>query len=144
MKTLTIDTEYFARISFWDKVAIDPNPYECWLWEGTTKPNGYPLVWDGASQKYAHRVAYTLSNGPITPGMAVDHMCRTPLCVNPKHLQVTTREANTDFNASKTHCPEGHPYDGDNTYSKPTGGRLCRSCRRTKSRAYKARKRAAK
>ena len=36
------------------------------------------------------------------------------------------------YNASKTHCPSGHPYDDANTYFVPSrpGGRYCLACRR--------------
>ena len=33
-------------------------------------------------------------------------------------------------NLNKTHCPQGHPYAGDNLYIDRTGGRECRICRR--------------
>lgn len=31
--------------------------------------------------------------------------------------------------ARKTHCPKGHPYEGDNLYLAPSGNRKCRACR---------------
>lgn len=40
----------------------------------------------------------------------------------------------TNVNASKTHCPENHPYDQENTYLTPSGTRMCRIC--TSSREY--------
>jgi len=43
-------------------------------------------------------------------------------------------------NAAKTHCPQGHPYEGDNLYINPVGHRICRQCGREKSqRQYLAR-----
>lgn len=42
-----------------------------------------------------------------------------------------------------THCPQGHPYSGDNlVIAKRTGQRCCRECGRTRSREYQRRKRA--
>lgn len=35
----------------------------------------------------------------------------------------------------RTHCPQGHPYDEENTRYTPTGGRQCRECRRAQSYA---------
>ena len=32
-------------------------------------------------------------------------------------------------NVAKTHCPKGHPYNEENTYTKPNGSRDCRICR---------------
>lgn len=34
----------------------------------------------------------------------------------------------------KTHCPQGHPYDNENTYISPKGDRRCRTCNREKHR----------
>jgi hypothetical protein len=46
--------------------------------------------------------------------------------------------------ASRTHCPQGHEYAGDNLYVYPDGARRhCRECGRADSRRYRARKRAA-
>lgn len=41
-----------------------------------------------------------------------------------------------------THCPQGHPYSGDNLYIRPTGARACRICRAADDRARKERKKA--
>lgn len=38
--------------------------------------------------------------------------------------------------SKKTHCPKGHPYDAANTYMRPSGGRVCRICRRAQQRAW--------
>ena len=40
------------------------------------------------------------------------------------------------FNKNKTHCPSGHEYTPENTYSPPSrpGQRYCRACQRTKNR----------
>jgi len=38
---------------------------------------------------------------------------------------------------SRTHCAQGHPFDGGNTYINPSNGwRLCRACRRENYRRY--------
>ena len=36
----------------------------------------------------------------------------------------------------KTHCPQGHAYDGSNTYVGPKGWRGCRACRAEASRRH--------
>lgn len=43
------------------------------------------------------------------------------------------------FQARKAHCPKNHPYDGENTYRPPTGGRECRACRAESRRRYQER-----
>jgi hypothetical protein len=77
----------------------------------------------------------------------LDLLCRNRRCVNPAHLEpVTTRqnllrgETFQAANAAKTECPQGHPYDDDNTYPIPNGGgRGCRKCRREADRRYRLR-----
>ena len=47
-------------------------------------------------------------------------------------------EHGTRANASKTHCPNGHAYDDENTYAYPgRSKRGCRTCRREYMRNYK-------
>lgn len=51
----------------------------------------------------------------------------------------------THYHATRTHCPRGHPYSGDNLYILPgSGGRVCRTCQRASYRRYVERKRARK
>lgn len=37
-----------------------------------------------------------------------------------------------------THCPQRHPYDDQNTYPRPNGGRGCKTCRRAAVRRHRA------
>jgi len=39
--------------------------------------------------------------------------------------------------ASKTHCPQGHPYTAGNTYVYPGGNRACNECRRAYRDAHR-------
>jgi hypothetical protein len=39
-----------------------------------------------------------------------------------------------------THCPQGHPYAGENLYLHPTGNLVCRLCSREANRRYQKRK----
>ncbi len=64
---------------------------ECWLWTGATTNSGYGLV---KGYKLAHRVAYTLFNGPIPHGQQIRHQCHVRRCVNPDHLLVGTAKDN--------------------------------------------------
>jgi DNA-binding XRE family transcriptional regulator len=56
---------------FWSRVAIGV-PGACWLWTRAVTT--------------AHRIAWTLTRGPIPPGLCVCHACDTPRCCNPTHL----------------------------------------------------------
>ena len=51
----------------------------------------------------SHRVTYTICYGPIPFGMVIDHMCRNPRCINPRHLQAVTQRENTRFIHSEEH-----------------------------------------
>lgn len=132
---------------FWEKVQKGPNH---WLWLGGKTPLGYGMIWDHSrqGQVMAHRLSWEISRGTKIPeGMVIDHLCRTPECVNPEHLEVVTVATNTARglagevggrrNRVKTHCPQGHPYSPENTYYYSGGRkRMCRTCsiRRTQER----------
>ena len=124
--------------SFWAKV----NKTEtCWLWTGANHGGGYGTVNIGGQFKYAHRLSYEWVVGPIPQGLELDHLCRTPACVNPAHLEPVTHRVNTlrgetfgAENVAKTHCAQGHPYDEANTFRPARGDRQCRECGRTRDR----------
>lgn len=64
----------------------------CWIWNGYADRNGYGRIHNGKTRtvEWAHRYSWTEANGPIPDRHHIDHMCQTPLCVNPGHLQVVT------------------------------------------------------
>lgn len=49
----------------------------------------------------------------------------------------------TYFNALKTHCPQGHAYDAENTRVAKSGKRHCRTCERVRIREAQRRRREA-
>lgn len=119
---------------FWSKVDLT---LTCWLWIGVTNHRGYGQFGKSGS---AHRFAYELLVGPIPEGLELDHLCRVRACVRPDHLEAVTHQENLrrgdNHQRSKTHCPQGHPYDEANTYRRPDGGRRCIAChRRTANQA---------
>lgn len=132
---------------FWAKVELPDPETGCMAWTGVKIRCGYGRFWLGGSMYLAHRVAWTLVNGPIPPGLVIDHLCRNRACVNPLHLEVVTNRENTVrgelWQREVTNCPAGHAYDEANTYRNPRGSRRCRTCQREHERAYRLRKRLA-
>lgn len=115
----------------------DPNT-GCRLWAGANRPpSGYGVLMVDGTMKYAHRVAYELSKGPIPDGLQVDHLCRTPACVNPAHLEAVTQTENRRrcVNVQRTSCRHGHEMTPENT-AIVSGRRLCRQCGRDRSKAH--------
>lgn len=154
---------------FWSYVNKDgpipakrPDLGPCWMWLGgrkSTKWNygcfhlGY--VQGRAIKVAAHRFLYVIEVGPVAEGLELDHLCITPLCVRPSHLEAVTPLVNKqrapNYLANATVCKRGHPLSGTNviwrkTYKpSPTGlMRQCLACLRERSRLNQRRYRAAK
>jgi hypothetical protein len=118
----------------------------CWLWRGNKFPAGYGQFVVGKSSNLAHRWIYQVLVGPISEGLVLDHLCGTPSCVNPEHLEPVTQQVNTlrgispaAVNAKKTHCIRGHAFDTGNTYINPSGQRQCRRCMKIRMSESKSR-----
>lgn len=144
---------------FWDH--IERRDDGCWLWTGPILRDGYGKIWiNGFGYRRAHRVAYELVHGPVPDGLDLDHMCHNAdetcgggvtclhrRCVHPAHLEAVEHAENLARgrrarrggrrNAAKTHCPHGHPYDTENTYTEGTF-RRCRACKRLRDRRRRA------
>lgn len=138
-----------AASRFWSRVAQGGG---CWEWTGGLTGAGYGSFSVDGRNLYAHRYAYeALVPGGIPDQHELHHECENRKCVNPKHLTPVTvpehREKAPhvgDAKRSITHCPQGHEYTPDNTYTRPSNGqRECRACKKASSRrVYLAKKEA--
>jgi hypothetical protein len=118
---------------------IEPEPYSgCWLWTGAGRrygqidlgPHGFRVI----------RVLYEMYIGGIEKGKELDHLCRTPFCVNPLHLEPVTHKENcrrgkVNQFVDWTHCSKGHKYTPETSYLW-RNERRCRICSRARRNAW--------
>lgn len=125
------------------KALSTPEPNTgCWLWLAQISRNGYPKIKLHGAAALAHRVSYKAFVGPIPEGLTLDHLCRTPSCVNPEHLEPVTNLENhrRGFYATQSHCVHGHPFNEENTYIRPGSSgrqRQCKTCNRFRTARYR-------
>src|SRR5260221_13573430 len=101
--------QYAGSLSrrLWRKIEFKPG--NCWLWQGVVGNHGYGTITADRKRYLVHRVAYTISRGPIPAGMTVDHLCRTRTCANPYHMELVTAAENLHRGAILPHrCRKGH------------------------------------
>lgn len=125
---------FSAQERFWKKVNKTDS---CWLWNGAKGQSGHGQFWNGNRLVQAHRISYEWSVGAIPKGLTIDHICQTPPCVNPDHLQVMSMMDNVLLGSKvqNTHCPNGHPFSKENTFYIKTA-RSCRICKRARDIVY--------
>lgn len=70
----------------------------CWVMSRQEKKREYPyftFIIDGKKTKVgAHRVSWSIKNGPIPKGMVICHTCDNKQCINPDHLFLGTYSDN--------------------------------------------------
>lgn len=73
--------------SFWARVTKGDG---CWLWQGPPNGSGYGTVNFRGRILGAHVAALIATGREVPAGMEVDHLCYTPMCVRPDHLDIVT------------------------------------------------------
>jgi hypothetical protein len=86
----------------------------CWVWLDNPNVTGYCSI----GSKPAHRVSYELHIGLIEENkeLCVCHKCDNPVCVNPEHLFLGTRDDNNKDKVSKDR--QARLFGSDNPMSK--------------------------
>lgn len=97
-----------------------------------THPLGYMRLTVDGRQQSVHRLVAEAWHGPCPEGKEVDHINSVRDDNRPQNLCYLTRQENmarmVPAKSLVTHCPEGHAYEGENLYIRPTGRRGCREC----------------
>ena len=96
MRTTPISPEEIQLIHFErviEKVSISPSG--CLIWR-KGESSGYGRMRLNGRLVAPYRLMYVYATGAEIPdGYVIDHLCRTPECVNPEHLEAVTVEVNT-------------------------------------------------
>jgi len=136
--TDSVKERFFAKVEKTDS---------CWNWTSArtaSRPKrvladateGYGVISINKRPFYAHRASWLMHNGPLTPGLVIDHLCENTLCVNPEHLRETTSLENSTRSPKhskyvkyayyKTHCKYGH------VRTEQMRGKVCSECYQSK------------
>lgn len=123
-------------VAFIESRSIPEPNSGCWIWLGSVVNAGYGGIGlRDYPRMNAHRASYIVHKGDVPAGLDVDHLCRTPLCVNPAHLEAISHQENCRRRSAHIpFCKNGHPYD----YVDVRGSRRCRICDAAAARKHRA------
>lgn len=121
----------------------------CTIYTGRLNHRGYGIIGFGGKTLRVHRAAWELEKGPIPEGLTLDHYRLNPgprnapcskACFATAHLECVPLAVNikrAGVQSLKPFCPQGHPYDEQNTMRRRDGSRVCITCnRRRVARQY--------
>lgn len=135
-------------VYFWGKIELGAPPAHkpelgpCWVWTRAKNSRGYGAFAVNGKSRSVHRIVHETFIGPIPEGLTIDHLCRVKPCANPGHIEAVTQAENNRRKPASlvTECPQGHPYDEENTRLN-RGRRNCRECDRIRQRVPEGQRR---
>ena len=68
----------------------------CIEWTASRSHQGYGTMYAKGQIVLAHRYAWERVNGPLAPGLYIDHKCHNRACVNTEHLRAVTNKQNSE------------------------------------------------
>ncbi len=100
------------------------------------------MVWIDGTSRYVHVLVAETFHGPRPDGQLIRHRNGDNQDNRPSNLRYGNQSENqhdavahgTHSRARNTHCPQGHPYSGDNVRVEKSGGRRCLTCKRESMR----------
>ena len=113
-------------------VDISPDN-ECITWTGCENGRGYGQLHYKRKTSRVHKVLYEITNGPVTEGLELDHICKNRKCVNTNHLRTVTHAENL-VGRIHTHCNRGHEYI-EGSYYQYKKQKVCKECARIRKAA---------
>lgn len=110
----------------------------------TSDKRGYSMVQlshaNRTYNRFVHQLVAEAFHGPCPEGLECRHLNGNKMDNRALNLKWGTQSENsfdrvrhgTHHEAAKTHCSNGHPFDADNTYRRPSrpNSRDCRACHR--------------
>jgi hypothetical protein len=122
----------------------DPDGCHLWPADGPYSSHGYPTSkgheWPG--EVYVHRLLHLREHGSIPVGWEPDHTCRVKRCVRDDHRELVP-QAENKRRAAPYRRPQKRrvgkcPHADLDVYWDPSGRRVCRICRRARTRLWRA------
>jgi hypothetical protein len=121
------------------------NKEDCMLYAGVKSDGGYGRICIDGKYYPIYRLVYESIYGEIPEGLEPDHLCETPACFNPDHIEPVTHQENTRRHYERKYgdsCKNGHSRE----FTKPIWNkgdgfwmRYCAVCHKIANQRYRER-----